>query len=129
MRGSQMKRIALLCLLAIGCATGPRAKPVHPHIFGDLQSQLTLQQGAMVGVPAAGYKTLFFDTSGNFTQMDSTGARSAIGGGSSFGTPLSISQNNDAGTPVTTMTYTNTFTVKTPGAETSGNVFGAKLDG
>src|SRR6185312_3931179 len=127
-----MKCIALLCLLAIGCH---RADPMsttttgHPHVFGDLQSQLTLQQGAMVGVPAAGYKTLFFDTSGNFTQMDSTGARSAIGGGSSFGTPLSISQNNDAGTPVTTMTYTNTFTVKTPGAETSGNVFGAKLDG
>jgi len=65
-----------------------------------------------------------------------TGISTSVDGGvttiinaAPFGSPISLPQNNDAGTPVTTMTYTNTFTVKTPGAVTSGNVFGAKLDG
>jgi len=92
----------------------------------------------------------FWDTDGTFKQIDPTGAVTAIGGGGGgsvtagtgisvdggvvtntapFGSPISLTQNNDAGTPVTTMTYTNTFTNKTPGGETSGNVFGAKLDG
>jgi len=123
-----MKRIALLCLLAIGCATGPRAKPVHPHIFGDLQSQLTLQQGAIVGVPASGYKTLFFDTSGNFTQMDSTGTRSTVGG-QPFGTPFQINQPNSVNAQFQTWQFQNRFTNNTSGSETATNEFTVPLNG
>src|SRR6185437_13766711 len=46
-----------------------------------------------------------------------TGISTSVDGGvttiinaAPFGSPISLPQNNDAGTPVTTMTYTNTFT-------------------
>src|SRR6185312_4970491 len=145
-----MKRMGLLFVAAIvlGCST--RGPVAAPHVFAMSGNQLTMSKGGPVIAPPPGDMAAFWDTDGTFKQIDPTGAVTAIGGGGGgsvtagtgisvdggvvtntapFGSPISLTQNNDAGTPVTTMTYTNTFTNKTPGGETSGNVFGAKLAG
>lgn len=107
-----MNRIAIFCLLAIGCSRGPTTVRGPRVVMADSsgQSQLTLQQGALVGVPAPNNKTMFLDTSGALTLMDSTGARTPVGGaGAGFSSDVKVIIPVDGGAPVTASEWITTL--------------------